>query len=89
MFRFGFKSGICLLFAPVPVHCFSITLNNVMLTAVVTVPVFRVPALKTLNSSLACGVIINKNDCVNVDNDHYHREGYLLALIDPGTRSFS
>ena len=24
--RFGFKSGICLLIAPVPVHCFSITL---------------------------------------------------------------
>ena len=23
--RFGFKSGICLLIAPVPVHCFSIT----------------------------------------------------------------
>ena len=23
--RFGFKSGICLLTAPVPVHCFSIT----------------------------------------------------------------
>ena len=22
---FGFKSGICLLIAPVPVHCFSIT----------------------------------------------------------------
>ena len=22
--RFGFKSGICLLIAPVPVHCFSI-----------------------------------------------------------------
>ena len=25
MSRFGFMSGICLLFAPVPVHCFSIT----------------------------------------------------------------
>ena len=25
MSRFGFKSGICLLIAPVPVHCFSIT----------------------------------------------------------------
>ena len=25
IFRFGFKSGICLLIAPVPVHCFSIT----------------------------------------------------------------
>ena len=25
--RFGFKSGICLLIAPVPVHCFSITFN--------------------------------------------------------------
>ena len=24
-FPFGFKSGICLLIAPVPVHCFSIT----------------------------------------------------------------
>ena len=24
--RFGFESGICLLIAPVPVHCFSITL---------------------------------------------------------------
>ena len=23
--RFGFKSGFCLLIAPVPVHCFSIT----------------------------------------------------------------
>ena len=23
--RFGFKSGLCLLIAPVPVHCFSIT----------------------------------------------------------------
>ena len=23
--RFGFKSGVCLLIAPVPVHCFSIT----------------------------------------------------------------
>ena len=27
--RFGFKSGICLLIAPVPVHCFSITFNNI------------------------------------------------------------
>ena len=26
--RFGFKSGICLLIAPVPVHCFSITLSR-------------------------------------------------------------
>ena len=26
--RFGFKSGICLLIAPVPVHCFSITFNH-------------------------------------------------------------
>ena len=26
--RFGFKSGICLLIAPVPVHCFSITFFN-------------------------------------------------------------
>ena len=26
--RFGFKSGICLLIAPVPVHCFSITFNK-------------------------------------------------------------
>ena len=25
--RFGFKSGICLLIAPVPVHCFSITFD--------------------------------------------------------------
>ena len=24
--RFGFKSGICLLIAPAPVHCFSITI---------------------------------------------------------------
>ena len=60
-----------------------------MLTAAVMVPVFRVPAVKTFNSSLACGAITNSNDCVNVNNDHYHREGYLLALIDPGTRSFS
>ena len=27
--RFGFKSVICLLIAPVPVHCFSITFDNV------------------------------------------------------------
>ena len=26
--RFGFKSGICLLIAPVPVHCFSITFTT-------------------------------------------------------------
>ena len=26
--RFGFKSGICLLIDPVPVHCFSITFMN-------------------------------------------------------------
>ena len=26
---FGFKSGICLLIAPVPVHCFSITFSLV------------------------------------------------------------
>ena len=26
--RFGFKSGICLLIAPVPVHCFSITFST-------------------------------------------------------------
>ena len=26
--RFGFKSGICLLIAPVPVHCFSITFRR-------------------------------------------------------------
>ena len=28
MSRFGFKSGICLLIAPVPVHCFSITFSG-------------------------------------------------------------
>ena len=27
--RFGFKSGICLLIAPVPVHCFSITSKEI------------------------------------------------------------
>ena len=27
--RFGFKSGICLLIAPVPVHCFSITFTSI------------------------------------------------------------
>ena len=27
--RFGFKSGICLLIAPVPVHCFSITFLSI------------------------------------------------------------
>ena len=32
--RFGFKSGICLLIAPVPVHCFSITFET---TAMVTI----------------------------------------------------
>ena len=26
--RFGFKSGICLLIGPVPVHCFSITFDT-------------------------------------------------------------
>ena len=26
--RFGFKSGICLLIVPVPVHCFSITFTE-------------------------------------------------------------
>ena len=26
--RFGFMSGICLLIAPVPVHCFSTTFNG-------------------------------------------------------------
>ena len=30
--RFGFKSGICLLIAPVPVHCFSITFDTVIWT---------------------------------------------------------
>ena len=31
-FPFGFKSGICLLIAPLPVHCFSITffLRNII-----------------------------------------------------------
>ena len=28
MFRFGLKSGICLLIALVPVHCFSITFGE-------------------------------------------------------------
>ena len=28
---FGFKSGICLLIAPVPVHCFSITFTTFLL----------------------------------------------------------
>ena len=28
--RFGFKSGICLLIAPVPVHCFSITFSSLV-----------------------------------------------------------
>ena len=27
---FGFKSGICLLIAPVPVHCFSITFTYIL-----------------------------------------------------------
>ena len=27
VFKFGFKSGICLLIAPFPVHCFSITFD--------------------------------------------------------------
>ena len=30
--RFGFKSGVCLLIAPVPVHCFSITYTMRMYT---------------------------------------------------------
>ena len=30
--RFGFKSGICLLIAPVPVHCFSITFGAYTIT---------------------------------------------------------
>ena len=32
--RFDFKSGICLLFAPVPVHCFSIIFIEVVSLAV-------------------------------------------------------
>ena len=32
--RFGFKSGICLLIAPVPVHCFSITFISRVLVVV-------------------------------------------------------
>ena len=27
-FRFGIKSGICLLIVPVPVHCFSLTFTQ-------------------------------------------------------------
>ena len=30
--RFGFKSGICLLIAPVPVHCFSITSDGLCIS---------------------------------------------------------
>ena len=29
IFRFGFKSGIWILIAPVPVHCFSITFTTI------------------------------------------------------------
>ena len=32
--RFGFKSGICFLIAPVPVHCFSITFISRVLVVV-------------------------------------------------------
>ena len=32
--RFGFNSGICLLIAPVPVHCFSITFTRISTSAV-------------------------------------------------------
>ena len=31
--RFGFKSGICLLIAPVPAHCFSITFGGWVVSA--------------------------------------------------------
>ena len=44
--RFGFKSGICLLIAPVPVHCFSITLILFCLC-----PIKRMPGLYGLSFS--------------------------------------
>ena len=31
--HFGFKSGICLLIGPVPVHCFSITFTSKFITS--------------------------------------------------------
>ena len=40
--HFGFKSGICLLIAPVPVHCFSITFLAVL---VLVVPVLALLVL--------------------------------------------
>ena len=32
--RFGFERGICLLIAPVPVHCFSISFSDIQVESV-------------------------------------------------------
>ena len=39
--RFGFKTGICLLIAPVPVHCFSITFLHMLLLKLINALVFH------------------------------------------------
>ena len=49
IYRFDFKSGICLLIAPVPVHCFSITFLYLYLYVHVFAgyPVLKSPLIST------------------------------------------
>ena len=49
--RFGFKSGICLLIAPVPVHCFSINFGILTLFGVISV--FLLAALLKLEITVS------------------------------------
>ena len=52
IFRFGFKSGICLLIAPVPVHCFSITFLKLHIDVHVTFNVVKGFNIVALSLSL-------------------------------------
>ena len=57
---FGFKSGICLLIAPVPVHCFSITFHRIEQGGVVSLEKYNSIEM-SIKQTIKYVLIININ----------------------------
>ena len=60
--RFGFKSGVCLLIAPVPVHCFSITFKKVSSLVLIIPSVSR----QNMFNCRSCIIIIRKYEFITL-----------------------
>ena len=69
--RFGFKSGICLLIAPVHVHCFSITFKSGVwfLIAPVSVHCFSI----TLTHD-------NREACTEIQRRRYDEQSWEMCI---------